>query len=99
MAKNLRRQLSDAQARVAEGNENISRLRATIEYLKRSSAPSHQQEQELKAMVVRHRLNMVELNRLIEQATPAVPMPDEVIPLAARTASRPAQPGQPSRSA
>jgi len=82
MAKGLRKQLAAAQARVADGNESIARLRAVVDYLKRNNAPTYKQEQDLNVLMVRQRLNVVELNRLIELATPAVPVTANVVPFA-----------------
>jgi hypothetical protein len=79
MAVVPRRQFVAAQKKVAEGNEGIARLRAVIEFLKRHGEPHTAQEQELKSLIVRHRLNMVELNRLIELTTPAIPTPTEAL--------------------
>jgi hypothetical protein len=83
MTSNLREELRAVQARVAEGNEQIARLKAIIRYLERNGEETEGEELKLHAALVRHRLNFVELNRLIGLATPAIAMPSEVIPFAA----------------
>lgn len=98
MTTKLKRQLLEAQAKVGEGNEAIARKRVLIQLREANGQDCSAMRQELQTLMVRQRMYVIELNRLIELATPTEPTSSKVTPLAAHLASRPVRAGQRRRS-